>query len=181
VGRPARGALVADPALLDGLWPDKLVCSPNDVPERFETGTAPFADFAGVTAAVDHLAGLAAPARATRRDRLLASMALVEEYERELFAELLETLEATPHVTTYGKAASRTPTAYFTVSGHSPRQVADHLASRGVNVWSGHNYAWELVGVLGLRDSGGALRAGIVHYNDRSDVDRLLAGLAELG
>ena len=38
----------------------------------------------------------------------------------------------------------------------------------------------DLTGVLGLRDSGGAVRAGLVHYNDRSDVDRLLAAVAEL-
>jgi selenocysteine lyase/cysteine desulfurase len=34
--------------------------------------------------------------------------------------------------------------------------------------------------VLGIRDTGGAVRAGLVHYNDRSDVDRLLAAVAEL-
>ena len=34
--------------------------------------------------------------------------------------------------------------------------------------------------MLGVRDSGGAVRAGLVHYNDRSDVDRLVAAVAEL-
>ena len=58
--------------------------------------------------------------------------------------------------------------------------VARHLAGAKVNVWAGHMYAWELTGALGIRDSGGAVRAGLVHYNDRSDVDALLGGLAEL-
>jgi selenocysteine lyase/cysteine desulfurase len=31
-----------------------------------------------------------------------------------------------------------------------------------------------------VRDSGGAVRAGLVHYNDPSDVDRLLAAVTEL-
>jgi selenocysteine lyase/cysteine desulfurase len=84
------------------------------------------------------------------------------------------------HVTTYGKAANRTATAYFTVAGMTPWQVAAHLADRKINVWSGDNYAWELTGVLGIRDSGGAVRAGLVHYNDRSDVDRLLQAVAGL-
>ena len=66
------------------------------------------------------------------------------------------------------------------MAGQSPRQVAEHLAARQANVWSGDNYAWELAGALGLRDSGGAVRAGVVHYNDQADVDRLLAALAEL-
>ncbi|GAA3154749.1 hypothetical protein GCM10020001_093070 [Nonomuraea salmonea] len=47
-------------------------------------------------------------------------------------------------------------------------------------MWSGHSYAWELTGALGIRDSGGAVRAGLVHYNDRTDVERLLDGLTRL-
>ncbi|MEU0568923.1 hypothetical protein ABZ297_26600 [Nonomuraea sp. NPDC005983] len=39
----------------------------------------------------------------------------------------------------------------------------------------------ELTAALGVRDSGSAVRAGLVHYNDRSDVDRLLEGVARLG
>jgi selenocysteine lyase/cysteine desulfurase len=35
--------------------------------------------------------------------------------------------------------------------------------------------------VFGLRDSGGAVRAGLVHYNDEAEVDRLLAAVGELG
>lgn len=178
---PHVGTVVADPALLETLRPDKLRPSDDCVPSRFEWGTPPFADFAGVTAAVDHLAGLGGERSGPRRERLLASMAEVEAYESGLFLELLSSLEAMPHVTTYGRAVRRAPTAYFTVAGHTPREVAEHLASRRVNVWSGDNYAFELVGALGLRDSGGAVRAGIVHYNDRNEVDRLLSGVAELG
>ena len=55
---PHVAAVVADPALLETVWPDKLAPSSNAVPWRFERGTLPFADLAGVTAAVDHLAGL---------------------------------------------------------------------------------------------------------------------------
>jgi cysteine desulfurase family protein (TIGR01976 family) len=186
---PHIGAVIADPDLLETLRPDKLASSPDTVPERFELGTPAYADLAGVTAAVEHLASLdrgasgtggPPPAPGPRRERLLASMAAVEAYEGRLFAEMLGGLEAMEHVTTYGKAASRTATAYFNVTGHQPADVAAHLAQRRVNVWNGHNYAWELTGALGIRDSGGAIRAGLVHYNDRSDVERLLAAVAEL-
>ncbi|MGP3964087.1 cysteine desulfurase-like protein [Nonomuraea sp. 3N208] len=176
---PHIGAVVADPALLETLRPDKLASSPDTVPQRFERGTAAFADLEGVTAAVDHLAAMV-PGAGTRRERLLASMTAAEEHELELFAVLLAGLETMPHVTVYGKPARRTATAYFTVAGHTPRQVAEHLAGLRVNVWNGHNYAWELTGALGIRDSGGAVRAGLVHYNDRSDVDRLLEGVEAL-
>jgi cysteine desulfurase family protein (TIGR01976 family) len=178
---PHIAALVADPALLDTLVPDKLQPAPDYVPDKFEQGTLPFADLAGVTAAVDHLASLAGqdPGTVTRRQRVLAAMSAAEQHERALFAELLGGLEDLSHVVSYGKAASRTATAYFTVAGQAPREVAEHLAERRINVWDGDNYAWELAGVLGVRDSGGAVRAGLVHYNDRSDVDRLLEAVAE--
>ncbi len=183
---PHIGTVVADPDLLDSLHPDKLAPAPAGVPGRFERGTAAFADLAGVAAAVEHLASLGSGAATSpgaggsRRQRLLASMAAVEEYERSLFARLLDGLDAMEHVTQYGRAARRAPTAFFTVAGQTPRQVAEHLATRQVNVWNGDNYAWELAGALGLRDSGGAVRAGLVHYNDQADVDRLLAAVAEL-
>ena len=177
---PHIGAVIAAPELLETLHPDKLVPSPDEVPWRFELGTPAYASLAGVTAAVHHLAGLAAPPGGTLRDRVLASMTEVQRYEEDLFAVLLAGLEAMPHVTTYGKAAGRTATAYFTVAGSTPQQVAEHLAVRRINVWNGHNYAWELTGVLGIRDAGSAVRAGLVHYNDISDVERLLAAVTEL-
>jgi selenocysteine lyase/cysteine desulfurase len=82
-------------------------------------------------------------------------------------------------VTLYGKAARRAPTAFFSVAGVAPRAVAEHLAARGVNAWNGDNYAYELCTALGLEPDG-AVRAGLVHYNDASDVDRLIAGVADL-
>jgi cysteine desulfurase family protein (TIGR01976 family) len=177
---PHVGAVIADPALLESIRPDKLVPSPDTVPERFEQGTPPYADLAGVTAAVDHLAALGDAASGTRRERLHAAMTAAQEHEAQLAGVLLGGLAAMPHVTTYGQPRSRTATAYFNVAGRTPRQVAEQLAARKINVWNGHNYAWELTGVLGIRDAGSAVRAGLVHYNNREDVDRLLDAVAEL-
>ncbi|MEP7024859.1 MAG: aminotransferase class V-fold PLP-dependent enzyme, partial [Actinomycetota bacterium] len=177
---PHIGAVVASPDLLESLHPDKLLPSPTEVPARYEYGTSPFADLAGVATAVDHLASLGDAASGTRRDRVLAAMTAVAEYEESLAAVLFGGLAALPGVTLYGQARRRTATAYFNVAGHTPLEVAQHLATRKINVWNGDNYAWELTGVLGIRDSGSAVRAGLVHYNDRSDVDRLLAAVADL-
>jgi cysteine desulfurase family protein (TIGR01976 family) len=180
---PHVAAVIAAPALLETVRPDKLRPSSDEVPHRFERGTLPYADLAGVTAAVEHLAGLgganAGPAGGSRRERILASMAAVEAYEMSLFGRLFDGLGGMSHVSLYGKAARRAPTAFFTVSGASPAAVAAHCASRGVNVWNGDNYAWELCTVLGLEPEG-AVRAGLVHYNDETDVDRLLSAVAEL-
>jgi cysteine desulfurase family protein (TIGR01976 family) len=181
---PHLAALAARPELLETVWPDKLAPSSNAVPWRFERGTLPFADLAGVTAAVDHLAALAPAAPpgdspVSRRDWVLASMAAVEAYEAALFARLLGGLAKFDYVTVYGRAARRAPTAFFSVAGSSPRAVAEYLATRNVNVWDGDNYAYELCTALGLEPDG-AVRAGLVHYNDASEVDRLLEGIAEL-
>jgi cysteine desulfurase family protein (TIGR01976 family) len=178
---PHVAAVVASPALLEELEPDKLLPSSESVPERFEWGTPPFADLAGVTAAVEHLASLDSDASGSRRERIVGSMASAERHEQELFSYLLDALVEMEHVTTFGRACSRTATAYFRVAGRTPREVATQLAAAGINVWDGDNYAYELTTALGIRQSGAAVRAGLVHYNDRRDVDRLLSCLDKLG
>ena len=181
---PHVGAVVADPALLEIAAPGQAGSVPRHGARPVRGRHAAFADLAGVTAAVEHLAGLDPAATGTRRERLLASMAAAEAHELALFdadAGRPGVDAARDDTARRPGRASATATAYFTVAGHTPRQVAEHLAGRGVNVWHGHNYAWEVTAALGIRDSGGAVRAGLVHYNDRSDVDRLLAAVAELG
>ncbi|MDP9842153.1 cysteine desulfurase-like protein [Streptosporangium lutulentum] len=177
---PHIGAVIGRPELLEGLRSDKLASSSDEVPDRFETGTLPFADLAGVTAAVKHLASLDPQATGTRRQRVLTSMSAVEAHEQAELAHLLKGLSALPHVRLVGSPARRTATVYFTVAGHTPRQVAEHLAQARINVWDGHCYAWEVTEAFGIRDSGSAVRAGLVHYNDRSDVNRLLNALEDL-
>ena len=71
------------------------------------------------------------------------------------------------------------PTFAFTAADASAQAVAGRLGERGIAVWHGDYYALEAMRRLGLED-GGAVRAGIVHYNTADEVDRLLAGLAEL-
>ena len=177
---PHIGAVIASPGLLGTLHPDKLAPKSDSVPGRFEQGTLPFADLAGVVAAVEHLASLDPAATGSRRERIVTSMTAVEAYEGALFQSLVSGLEAIGSVTTYGKASWRAPTACFNIADLRPYVVAEHLARRGVNVWSGDNYAWELAGALEIRDRGGAVRAGVVHYNDESDVNRLLEVVGEL-
>jgi len=180
---PHLAAVVGDVRLLETIHPDKLACSPEEVPWRFERGTHPMAQHGGLAAAVDHLAGLASghlPGTASRRERVLASMSAVAAHERGLFDRLLEGLAGLPAVQRIGRPAGGAPTAWFRVSGRTPSEVAEHCAAARVNVWAGHNYAWELSGLLGIRDSGSAVRASISCYTDASDVDCLLQALADL-
>jgi cysteine desulfurase family protein (TIGR01976 family) len=175
---PHLGALTAKPELLETLRPDKLLPSSDAVPERFEFGTLPYELLAGTTAAVDFIAGLGGTG-ATRRERVLSSLQLVEEYEDGLREDLESRLAAIPGVTLYGHAARRTPTLLFTVEGHPPAAVAEHLAAVGVNAPAGSFYAYEPARHLGL-GAAGAVRAGLAPYSDQSDIDRLVAAVASL-
>ena len=177
---PHLGTLVAAPALLETLRPDKLLPSSDAVPERFEFGTLPYELLAGTTAAVDALADLDAAATGSRRERVLTSMTSLEAHEEALFARLLDGLGTMAHVTLHGAPVHRTPTALFTVAGHSGPEVHAALAAVDVNVPAGSFYAIEASRHLGLGDTGG-VRAGLAPYSCASDVDRLLAGVDALG
>jgi len=152
--------------------------STDAVPERFELGTLPYELLAGTTAVVDFIAGLGGSGT-TRRERLITSLRSVEAHEDGLRDELEAALKAIPGVTLYGHAAHRTPTLLFTLDGHTPGEVSEHLAKAGVNAPAGSFYAYEPARHLGL-GAAGAVRAGLAPYTDRSDVERLVAAVTAL-
>ncbi|HEX2773340.1 MAG TPA: cysteine desulfurase-like protein [Micromonosporaceae bacterium] len=178
---PHLAAVVAKPGGWEPLQPAKLRPSPDSVPERFETGTLSFELLAGVTAAVDHLAGLDAAATGDRRGRLRASLDAAHAHGEQVFERLLAGLAARPAVAILGKPARRCPTVSFRVDGQAPAETATALGDRGVCVFAGDYYAYEYFQTMGLRDSGGAVRASVYHYNTADDVDRLLAEIDRLG
>lgn len=173
---PHHGVLVADPALLETLHPDKLLPATDVVPERFEAGTLPYELLAGTTAAVDFIASLV-PGDGGPRSRVLASMAAVEHHEEQLFDRLLDGLSQLDGVTVHGQPSRRTPTVLFSVRGREPADVFSMLAARGVNAPAGTFYAIEASRRVGLGEAGG-VRAGLAPYTNAEDIDRLLAGVA---
>jgi cysteine desulfurase family protein (TIGR01976 family) len=174
---PHCGILAGSPELLAGLRPDKLVPSSNRVPERFELGTLPYELMAGTTAAINFLSGLAGTG-GSRRERLTASMTLVERHEQALRDEIEAALAQLPGVRIYSRAQRRTPTLLATFDGVDSAAVSRFLADRGVNAPAGSFYAYEAAARLGLGEGGG-IRIGLAPYNDDNDVDRLIATLNE--
>lgn len=175
---PHHGVLTARPELLETLRPDKLLPSSDAVPERFELGTLPYELLAGTRAAVDFLAGLATGASGTRRRRLTASFAALEEHEETLRARLDKGLATLDGITVHSRAADRTPTVLMTFDGRSTTDAYRFLAARGIHAPSGSFYAVEASRRLGLGDTGG-LRVGLAPYSNAEDVDRLVTGLSE--
>ena len=174
---PHIAAVVADPATWARLSPSKLMPSPDSVPDRFEFGTLSFELLAGVTAAVDHLADLDESAAGDRRTRLLAGMTLAAAYEKALLERLVKGLDAV----VCPAPADRCPTVSFRIAGQSPAETATALGDEGICVFSGDYYAYEYFTATGLRDTGGAVRASIYHYNTAEEVDRLLEAVTRLG
>jgi cysteine desulfurase family protein (TIGR01976 family) len=163
---PHQSILWARPSLLEELRPDKLRPAPDEVPYRWETGTPAFESLAGTIAAARYVLD------EVRYDAIRA-------HEDALLDRMLTGLRALNGVTLYGSPRDRTPTVMFNVAGHTSEEVAKALAAEQVAVWHGNYYAYELERYLDLAPDG-AVRAGIVHYNDEEDVDRLLAGVARL-
>jgi cysteine desulfurase family protein (TIGR01976 family) len=165
---PHAGLLAADPAVLARLTPDKVRPSPDDGPERWQTGTASFEAIAGIGGALAYLEQV--------------GMARIEAHEHVLVHRFLDGIARLGHVTLHGPAGSeaRTPTFAVTVDGWEPTAVAEALAAVGINVWAGHYYAIEPMRALGLLDRGGAVRIGFVHHHGPDEIDRVVEELARL-
>lgn len=176
---PHCAALGAAPALLETLKNEKLLPSTDVVPDRFEFGTLPYESMAGVTAAIDFIADLIPNQSGTRRERILRSMKALEAYEEDLFQYMEKAITALPGVVTHGHATHRTPTLFMTFAGVDTATVYRHLATRSVNAPASNFYALEVSRALDLEDVG-ALRAGLAPYSTHAEVDRLVAGIAEL-
>jgi selenocysteine lyase/cysteine desulfurase len=152
-------------------------------------------NLAGLVASLDYLAELGSdyrerfssqfPSMSGQRLDLHAAMAAVSVYEHGLIKHLLAGLEAISGIHIYGLTkeedlSQRVPTVMLTVEGHTPRELAEALAQRGIFSWDGNYYALNLMERLDLEKSGGALRIGLAHYNTIAEVDRLLAALREI-
>ena len=181
---PHLGVLAARRSLLESWTPYKVIPAPDDAPDRWETGTQNHEGLAGLTAAVDYLAGLAGDTGA-RRERIAASFGAIAAHERMLADRFLEGIASLPTVQLWGirdraRLEERTPTFAIRVGSEPPAETAKELAVRGICVWDGDYYAREIMIRLGLFETGGAVRVGFCHYHTLDEVDRVLEALAEL-
>ncbi len=171
---PHLGIAAIRPSLAESLPADRVrPADERPAGHRFEAGTQSHEAIAGATAAIDYLRDLG-------DGDLDAAFSLIEEHETRLTARFLSGIPAGLSLYGIPTPEGRTPTFCFNVEGRAPREVAELLAEQDLYVWDGNYYALEQVRALGLEDSGGAVRAGFLHYTTEEEVDRLLEALTEL-
>jgi cysteine desulfurase family protein (TIGR01976 family) len=163
---PHLGVAFGRAELLESWRPYKVRPSP-DTPlgRRFETGTLAHELLAGFVAAVDYIDSI--------------GWEPIQAHERALGERFVTGLP--DNVTLYGLPTmeGRVSTFAFNVDGIPTREAATRLGEAGYAVWEGDYYAVEVMKRLGL-EKGGAVRAGIVHYNTADEVDGLLAQISGL-
>jgi cysteine desulfurase family protein (TIGR01976 family) len=171
---PHLGIAAIRPDLAGSLPADRVRPADETPPgHRFEAGTQSHEAIAGATAAIEYLRDLGGGS-------LDAAFDAIDEHETKLTARFLTGLP--DGVDLYGirTPEGRTPTFCFNVAGRGPREVAELLGEQDLYVWDGNYYALEPMRALGLDDTGGAVRAGFLHYTTEEEVDRLLDALTDL-
>ena len=184
---PHLGLLWGREDLLRALHPYKGRCVPDELPDRFESGTPQLELLAGLNATFDYFEqlGVHLGAQGSPRDLMSSAYASSQDYEHVLTRALIEGLSGIETVQVYGITNSnrmheRVPTISIRVNGNAPSTIAAALARKGIFVWHGHNYAYEPTRQLGLPEDEGVVRIGLAHYNTVDEVDRIVTSIAEV-
>jgi cysteine desulfurase family protein (TIGR01976 family) len=192
---PHVGILYGRGELLETLPAYKVRPAPDTPPDKFETGTKNHEGIAGVLGALEYFAELGAAlleeeqsvpmAESNARPAFLRAMEEIQAYEIELSRSLVNMLTDVPGTHIWGitevdRLSDRVPTVSITLDSRTPREIAEFLGERGIYTWDGNYYALAVTERLGLEESGGMLRIGLVHYNTPEEIMRLGEALTEL-
>lgn len=135
----------------------------NSLPFKFEAGTPHIAGAIGLAAAIDFVMG---------QDRhWLAS------HEQALTDYLVAGLQQVPGLRLIGEPDQRAGAVSFLIDDIHPQDAATLLDMQGIALRVGHHCAMPLMESLGI---GGTMRASLACYNNRDDIDALLAALHKL-
>jgi cysteine desulfurase / selenocysteine lyase len=133
----------------------------NELPHKFEAGTAPIAEAVGLGAAIDYVGGIGLDA--------------IERHERVLLDYALPRLSEIPGLRLFGPSAERRAgIVSFELEGVHPHDVAQILDWEGVAVRAGHHCNQPLMSKLGVPAT---TRASFYVYTVPEEIDRLVEGL----
>jgi cysteine desulfurase family protein (TIGR01976 family) len=151
---------------------------------RFETGTLCHEAIAGFVTAIKYLESLGTECE-DRCSRLDLAYARIEAHESALTRHTLERLREIRGLRLYGitdpaRVRERTPTFCFNLDRCRPEILSAELADRGLFTYHGNYYAIGTMTALDLEASGGAVRAGYLHYTTPEEANQLCDALAAL-
>ncbi|MFM5820925.1 cysteine desulfurase [Aeromonas sanarellii] len=135
----------------------------NTLPFKFEAGTPHIAGAIGLAAAIDFV---------TAQDR-----AALVRHEQALTDYLVAGLCQVPGLRLIGEPTRRAGAVSFLLEEIHPQDAATLLDMQGIALRVGHHCAMPLMESLSI---GGTIRASLACYNNRDDVDALLAALHKL-
>jgi cysteine desulfurase/selenocysteine lyase len=166
------GGLIGHRAILDAMPPYQMggdmiefvydeSTTWNVLPHKFEAGTPNAANAVGLAAAADYLDGI--------------GMDEVLRHERTLMSEAHRRLAEIEGVRIYGPEPSmRSGVVSFTMGDVHPHDLATILDGDQICIRAGHHCAQPLMRRL---DVPATARASFYVYNDRDDIDALVAGV----
>ncbi|WP_290435171.1 aminotransferase class V-fold PLP-dependent enzyme [Aeromonas caviae] len=135
----------------------------NTLPFKFEAGTPHIAGAIGLAAAIDFV-------MEQDKDSLASHEAALTDY-------LVAGLQQVPGLRLVGEPGQRAGAVSFLLEDIHPQDAATLLDMQGIALRVGHHCAMPLMESLGI---GGTMRASLACYNNRDDVDALLAALHKL-
>ncbi|HWJ90085.1 MAG TPA: SufS family cysteine desulfurase [Flavisolibacter sp.] len=132
-----------------------------DLPEKFEAGTAPFAEIISFGALIDYLNEL--------------DMEKTSAYEKELMHYAEEKLSLIDGLTIMGSAEEREPVLSFAIDGVKMKKLEKEMSDEyNIMIRSGDLTAQPLLEVLGVKE---LARISFCYYNTKGEVDYFVAAL----
>jgi cysteine desulfurase / selenocysteine lyase len=137
----------------------------KEPPLRFEAGTPPIAETAGMLAAVEYLSGV--------------GMANIRAHEKELLRYALDKMSKVEGLKIHGTRDMelRSGVISFEFENIHAHDIAHILDSEGVAVRAGHHCAQPLMDWL---DAGSTARMSVYLYNTEQEIDALVAALEKV-
>jgi len=132
----------------------------SELPFKFEAGTTNYTGAIGLSAALKYLQGI--------------GLSAVGQYEKELTGYMLEKLGEIKGLQLYGKAAQRISVFSFLLDHIHAYDAGMILDKMGIAVRTGTHCTQPVMDHFGIS---GTIRASLVFYNTKEEVDALAEGI----
>lgn len=132
----------------------------NELPFKFEAGTPNYVDFIALGTALEYVQSL--------------GLNNIKAYEDELLEYATKRLLEIEGLKIFGTSKHKSAVISFLVKGIHHYDMGMLLDKMGIAVRTGHHCAEPLMDVLGIE---GTVRASLVFYNTKEEIDRLVEGV----